>query len=423
VPANFLVGPGKTRLHLNWKPNAEGDLAGYNVYRSRNSDSGFVKLNGGLWHTSDFIDSTVQQDSNYFYRIEAVDTTAASSGYTATLLSHTVKMDQGILVAIEAGYDPLNLYLPDSITAFSQSLLQGYRYWIDDLAIIDIRYPLNLGRYSSVLYFFEDLTNSRFNWLPTYPLGLKAYVLGGGRLMMCGRKLTGGSFPYWYEFLRDEFGIDLLLQISPTSNFRGAIGSPGFPDVEVDSLKLAATGGRLNSVERFPGAAAQRVLYSFHSDPFDSSAEGAPVGLRAADTSIHAYYLSFPLYYLNPANARALITKVLTDFDEITGVQNERPTLPQAFRLYDAYPNPFNPTATIRFDIPKLSDVMLTIYDVLGKEIVRLVDERKPPGVYQVSWDADRVSSGVYFCRIVVAESGTPGARTIVDSKKLLLLK
>lgn len=94
-----------------------------------------------------------------------------------------------------------------------------------------------------------------------------------------------------------------------------------------------------------------------------------------------------------------------------------RPTgeIPETFALEQNYPNPFNPTTTIRFQVPVLSDVTLTVYDVLGREVETLVNDSKGAGVYEVTWNAANLSSGVYYYRLT--------AGSFSDVKKLLLLK
>jgi hypothetical protein len=80
---------------------------------------------------------------------------------------------------------------------------------------------------------------------------------------------------------------------------------------------------------------------------------------------------------------------------------------PLYFQLQQNYPNPFNPTTTIKFSVGSASGRMgeparttLKVYDVLGREVVTLVDEPKHPGAYTVTWDASTVPSGVYFVRL-----------------------
>ena len=89
--------------------------------------------------------------------------------------------------------------------------------------------------------------------------------------------------------------------------------------------------------------------------------------------------------------------------------------LPTVFALRAAYPNPFNPSTRIRYELPTRSHIILKIYNLIGEEVASLVDEEKSAGKYEVSWDADGFSSGVYFYRI--------HAGHFVETKKLVLLR
>ena len=82
----------------------------------------------------------------------------------------------------------------------------------------------------------------------------------------------------------------------------------------------------------------------------------------------------------------------------ITSVSGSSAILPMEFRLAQNYPNPFNPSTTIRYELPKGSIVRLSVYDILGREVTLLVNEGKNAGVYELKFDAQRMSSGVYFC-------------------------
>jgi hypothetical protein len=99
----------------------------------------------------------------------------------------------------------------------------------------------------------------------------------------------------------------------------------------------------------------------------------------------------------------------------VASVQDDHDGLPAEYALHQNHPNPFNPSTTINYELPRSSDVRLTVYDVLGREVAVLVDERRETGVHAVTFDASALSSGVYVYRL---EAG--GA---VLSKKLLLLK
>lgn len=74
--------------------------------------------------------------------------------------------------------------------------------------------------------------------------------------------------------------------------------------------------------------------------------------------------------------------------------------LPNQFALEQNYPNPFNPTTTIEYRLPEKSNITLKIYDVLGREIVTLVNEEKEAGIYRIDFDASKLTSGVYYAQI-----------------------
>jgi flagellar hook assembly protein FlgD len=93
-------------------------------------------------------------------------------------------------------------------------------------------------------------------------------------------------------------------------------------------------------------------------------------------------------------------------------------TFPESFALHPAYPNPFNPITTIRFEIPFVqthSNASLRIYDITGRLVETLGDEILEPGNQTIQWNANTFSSGVYFVRL---EAGT-----FSQSQKLILLK
>jgi len=87
--------------------------------------------------------------------------------------------------------------------------------------------------------------------------------------------------------------------------------------------------------------------------------------------------------------------------DDIIGVQNIGSKIPDKFSLLQNFPNPFNPSTIIRFQIKDSRLVTLKVYDILGKEIATLVNEKQSPGVYEVTFDGSRLTSGIYFYKLV----------------------
>ncbi len=88
---------------------------------------------------------------------------------------------------------------------------------------------------------------------------------------------------------------------------------------------------------------------------------------------------------------------------------------PKNFSLGQNYPNPFNPSTTINYDVPTLSKVKLSIFNILGQEVRRLVDEEQIPGKYHISFDAAKLPSGVYFYKLAAGK--------YYGIKKMMLIK
>lgn len=99
----------------------------------------------------------------------------------------------------------------------------------------------------------------------------------------------------------------------------------------------------------------------------------------------------------------------------VTGDIEEVETIPTEFALYQNYPNPFNPGTLIKYQVPEKSFVLIRVYDLLGAELATLVNEEKSAGSYEITFNAQDLSSGVYFYQIK--------ANNFVSTKKLVLLK
>lgn len=103
----------------------------------------------------------------------------------------------------------------------------------------------------------------------------------------------------------------------------------------------------------------------------------------------------------------------------VTSITQSGTEIPDVFKLYNNYPNPFNPVTKIKFDIPAVSGnsapVKIAIYNILGEEVTVLADKQMHPGSYEVNFDASMYSTGVYFYRIEAGE--------FTDVKKMILVK
>ncbi len=107
-------------------------------------------------------------------------------------------------------------------------------------------------------------------------------------------------------------------------------------------------------------------------------------------------------------------------YDAPTSIHETQTELINGFELHQNYPNPFNPTTKIKYIVgdayyASQAHVLLRVYDVLGNEVVTLVNEQKPAGTYEVEFNASQLSSGVYFYKLQ--------AGNIIETKKMILLR
>ncbi len=116
-------------------------------------------------------------------------------------------------------------------------------------------------------------------------------------------------------------------------------------------------------------------------------------------------------------------------YDDIELLAVETTALPTEFTIHDNYPNPFNPSTTIRYEIPEASRVSLVVYDIMGREVQRLVDDVVEPGYYAAVWEGrnssgNPVSSGIYVYRFTARPlSDKSAAEGLHYVKKMLFTK
>ncbi|HEV8537919.1 MAG TPA: T9SS type A sorting domain-containing protein [Bacteroidota bacterium] len=216
---------------------------------------------------------------------------------------------------------------------------------------------------------------------------------------------------YWLRFSSDqEVRIEGVLletdtvSLMPGWNLVGSIATP----VAVSSI-----------ISDPPGLATSSFYgYKGRYEPSDTIHPGEGYWVRVSEPA---------RLILSPASVTGALSKTLhvvqtterppaspaDEFSSLAPSTSER--IPDHFNLGQNFPNPFNPTTSIRYELATPERVRLVVYDIIGKEIRTLVDGLQPAGFYDVQFVADHVESGVYFYRL------TAGQFTSVQ--KMLLLK
>jgi plastocyanin len=132
--------------------------------------------------------------------------------------------------------------------------------------------------------------------------------------------------------------------------------------------------------------------------------------------TVFDYVVTVPGTYNYQCDSHSELGMVGSFDAAVTSVDNgQNFKLPASFQLLQNYPNPSNPSTTIKYELPKASQVSLTVYDILGRVVSVLVNEKKEAGVYEVKFDASGLSSGVYFYRLIAGSN--------VQTRKLMLLR
>ena len=111
----------------------------------------------------------------------------------------------------------------------------------------------------------------------------------------------------------------------------------------------------------------------------------------------------------------SLEAAIIIKYSQPIGIKKISNSFPEKFSLSQNYPNPFNPRTNFRFEIPKESYTKLIVYDMIGREVGILVNEKLQPGKYEMEWDAGNYASGVYFYKFISGD--------YTDTKKMVLMK
>jgi len=161
--------------------------------------------------------------------------------------------------------------------------------------------------------------------------------------------------------------------------------------------------------------------WSGNRDRTQTVPAGAPTGMYTYDAYVGIYpddiWDEDHFDFEKSATGDGLIVADWSNWGEEFGdfSLSSESKIPSEFVLHPLYPNPFNPTATIRYKLPTGKNVLLLIYDVMGREVAKLVDGYKSAGTYEITFDGSDLASGMYFVRLEAGE--------FTATQKLLLIK
>jgi hypothetical protein len=258
------------------------------------------------------------------------------------------------------------------------------------------------GNYAIMSYYTEglkivDLTE------PEDPVEVGAFDAQGGS------SGTWGCFPFYPSGKI----------IGSTIGTTGQSGTGKLVVVEFNNARAGIVYGRITSASTSqPIQGASITAIDFYNKARLSSAQGN-YRIRTVQGNTKRFVIS-----ANGFRTDTVTVNVPTNNDSILvnyqltstmSAATENQTVARTFALEQNYPNPFNPSTEIRYQIAAASDVRLEVFDMLGRKVSTLVNERKPAGVYNATFNAANLSSGTYFYRL--------SAEGFVETRRMLLVK
>jgi hypothetical protein len=153
----------------------------------------------------------------------------------------------------------------------------------------------------------------------------------------------------------------------------------------------------------------------YEYDPFGALMDKTLYYIRMAGKPDRSFLDQSVSIYIEP-DPGLTEADVFRFWAQVTDVDERLTVAPMVFQLHPNYPNPFNALTTFDYDVMRQSHIHIGIYDILGRNVASLVNERKEPGHYRVFWDASHHATGVYIAVMRAGES-------LVMTRKMLLLK
>jgi hypothetical protein len=417
-----------TSLLLSWEPNQDYNFDHYKIYIGQ--ETGIYSREETTLETDYLIDQ-LTTGTEYFIGLSVID----SDGYESLIkeqnyIPFNFTLDQGILVIDETADGDGSLAKPsdEQVDQYYESLLTHFNvsHWdlIDNQGIS----LTDFGSYSTIIWQADD--SGDLMTLDLILNELRRFLDAGGNFLYTGYlpcQAIEGTFEYPDSFAIGDFVYDYL-KIATTNKgfgtrfFAARAKDSDYFDITLDTTKIEHLPTRhLSNIESIE-VADQGVPILFYDSNFDSSSIqgqmiGAPVGIEYIGKDYKVVTLTFPLYYMQKNQAKNLLEHILGEkFSEPLALPELSENLPEFFKLFPNYPNPFNPTTTITWQLTTSAHVDLSIYNILGAKITTLISEYQSPGQYSVEWDASGFASGVYYYRLDTSKG-------FVQTKKMILIK
>ncbi|MDZ4121987.1 MAG: T9SS type A sorting domain-containing protein, partial [Candidatus Cloacimonadaceae bacterium] len=436
MPSGFTDAPGWEEILFSWNANQELDLAGYHLYRSSPPSIAETMI-GGLITSTSYLDADFPTGNDYyFYRLCAVDTDGNESPITEPIRTRRVTLNAGTLLVNEtlpgSGNTPFQPS-PAQVTSFMEDLMSPFQPATIDFSEVGSLRISDIGIYQSIMWYSFDQSDNEglFNTLDA----LSDYISYGGKVFISTYFPTlslnmNSGYPAYFDYdssINSIFGI-ASANYSTQSRFKYAIPlDSAFPALTVDPQKTTASmNGHIFKIESISASNSAQNIYTFGSDYENSSNQGflngLPVGvLHDLDPGM-AFTISFPLYNMQIADARALVEYVFAEIFGVDVSSNEAVLVPAYDLLLSPnYPNPFASHTGFEVATTKHQEPMfIGIYNLKGQLVKILWQGIPTSGKQHHTWQGEdnsgkTVANGIYLLK--AEQGGKAVVRKIMKMK------
>jgi len=430
----FLSGTSDS-LHLFWYANPDSDLKGYRLYFSFDNQrwSQYADENTLTAIATDTTISTRLNRDIYFKLTAVDDSPLENESISTNIYGMTNGPNISTQVLIVDGFDRRDGGWTDSVHSFVYDY--GHAIWGNDMGFHSASHHavregfVSLSDYPAVFWFTGDDYGNEPPLDSVEQALIQEYLEQGGQLFISGARIAASLDPEGFsgasasdqQFLNEFLKVDFGGTNTAEHAVFGQASLFASMQVEFNSYNYAVDSTDI--LEPVDQNVTPVFLYS-GNDVAGIAYEGTFGNGNAVGRLI---YLAFPFETVDDEAVRQdLIYRTFRFFFPQTGITPE----PNAgeitdFWLAPAYPNPFNPSTTIRYGLPEPADVDIVVFNIQGQEVRQLVNGRRTAGWHTVQWNGrnDRgvpLSSGVYLIRF---RAQTSSNGLFVRHQKVVLMK
>ncbi|MDD4602520.1 MAG: M20/M25/M40 family metallo-hydrolase [Bacteroidales bacterium] len=417
---NLSAKSTKDAIILSWKPTQNKFVKGVYVYRADSSGGPYQKISTALVSDSIYHDLGPIQNKQYYYVVATVNDSLQEGMFSNEVFGARFNFSDTLLVLANVKG---NKTTPDSVFAFYQAVLDTIPYrWFDINAGQKIDMSM-VSRYRSILWMsnsneFEPMNDNMFQCVTNYMDNGGNMLFAGfnpGRFWLNSNIISPLKVPETSIF-HQLFKADSIDRKVQSMLFRANTVEPGYDTLHIDTLKYMDKNypGQIYNVEVFAAAPGGTVIYRFdsHFDPSNvlGKMKNRPVGLEYMGNDFKSILLSFPLYYLDTADAHDFLYYVMKEkFNYPVGIAHEISAEPFALRVF---PNPLKDVCNVSFTLDQPGSTKISLISQMGQKVATWLDCKLEKGTHFSQFTTASLTPGLY--QVVLQQGESTAVRKII---------